>query len=221
MKILHSYLFYSIKFAGGTSDLMFKLHKAQLKYNIDSFILTGNYKLDANLVKLSNDNKVIVFNSFLDKYGFSIMPGLFFWGLFNIRKFDLVHMHVYRTYQNIILYFLCKLFKIPYVMDAHGSVPLYTNKRYLKIIFDYVIGKKILNDAKFLIAETQTGVQEYMNLLPDYNKPKIIIISPPFDTDEFKVLPLKGNFRKKWKIDTNSKVIIRLEMKVLQILQSY
>ena len=34
MKVLQAYIFFSIKFAGGTSDLMFKLCKALEKKNI-------------------------------------------------------------------------------------------------------------------------------------------------------------------------------------------
>ena len=40
MRILHSYLFFSIKYAGGTSDLMFKILKAQAKVGTRPVLLT-------------------------------------------------------------------------------------------------------------------------------------------------------------------------------------
>ena len=54
------------------------------------------------------------------------------------------------------------------------------------------MGPKNANDADFLIAETEVGVREYLDIDPTLNPDKIIIISPPFDTDEFKNLPQKG-----------------------------
>ncbi len=49
MKVLQAYIFFSIKFAGGTSDLMFKLCKALEKKNIKNTILCGSYNFDKNL----------------------------------------------------------------------------------------------------------------------------------------------------------------------------
>ena len=49
MKILHPFLFFSIKYAGGTSDLMFKIAKAQHKKGLKPIILSGNYMFDNEL----------------------------------------------------------------------------------------------------------------------------------------------------------------------------
>ena len=51
------------------------------------------------------------------------------------------------------------------------------------------------------------GVEEYLNLDPNLDKNKIKIISPPFDTDEFKEELTKNNFRKKFKIENKKKII--------------
>lgn len=156
MNILHAYLFFSVKYAGGTSDLMYKIVKAQIKSGHNPKILTGDYKLDSDLVKNIGGN-VIIQKSYFNKLGFSIMPFFPIWCLLNLKKFDVVHMHVYRTYQNLILYIFCTIFSIPYVVDAHGSVPLYKRKNNIKRLFDYLIGKRILKSASILIAETEVG----------------------------------------------------------------
>ena len=46
MKILHAFVFFSIKHAGGTSDLMYKIAKAQKKAGLSPIILSGDYKFD-------------------------------------------------------------------------------------------------------------------------------------------------------------------------------
>ena len=133
------------------------------------------------------------------------------WKLIKVRKnIDVVHMHVFRTFQNVILYFFCKLYSIPYVMDAHGAVPYHKNKRFLKKIFDFVIGKKMLKDAKALVAETDVGRKEYIQIIPKLNDEDIEVLSPPFDTDEFIKLPEKGKFRQKFNIDLSKKVVMFL-----------
>ena len=207
MKINHVFLFYSVKFAGGTSDLMFKLVKNQRRNGIDAKILTGNHKIDRDLCDRIGNENVLVTKSMLDNFGFSIMPFLPFSFLYKAYRADLFHLHAYRTFQNIIVYVYCKLSNTPYIIDAHGAVPFYKKKNGLKKLFDYLIGWKMLKDASFLVAETEVGVTEYLDILHDVDKEKLKIISPPFDTEQFKDLPDRGEFRKMFGINPATKVI--------------
>lgn len=106
LKVCHAYIFFSIKFAGGTSDLMYKLCKSQSKFGLEPTIYSGDYKFDDELAADLSKTNFKVVPSILDKEGFSIMPKL--WGLAkkDLKSYDVVHMHVYRTFQNVILYHL-------------------------------------------------------------------------------------------------------------------
>jgi glycosyltransferase involved in cell wall biosynthesis len=210
MKVLHAFLFFSIRYAGGTSDLMYKIVKAQSKAGLKPVILSGDYKFDDELASSLTGVDFVVCKSFFDRFGFSIMPGLIFRLIGIFREIDCVHMHVYRTFQNVVLYFLCRLYNKPYVLDAHGAVPYHQNKNSLKKFFDWVIGKRILANAHCLVAETQVGKDEYLKILPTLDPEKIIILSPPFDTDEFLTLPAAGEFREKYSIPTTRKVVMFL-----------
>jgi len=207
MKILHSFILFSIEIGGGTSDLMFKICKAQAKAGLLPTILSGDYKFDKNLAETLKDVNFHAEKTFLHKAGFSIMPGLFSWCRKNLKDYDVVHMHAFRTFQNVVLYYYCRKFNIPYVMDAHGSVPYFTRKNIIKKIFDFIIGRAILKNASVLVAETQIGVDEYLNLDSSLENKEILILSPPFDTDEYQDLPLKGDFRKKYDISEDLRVI--------------
>ena len=68
----------------------------------------------------------------------------------------------------------------------------------------------MLRDAKALVAETDVGRQEYMEIIPELNEKEIVVLSPPFDTDEFIHLPDKGNFRKKFNIEIEKKIVMFL-----------
>ena len=124
MNICHAYLFFSIRFAGGTSDLMFKICKAQEKLGHKPIVYSGHYEFDHDLAAKLPNTKFRIIRSYMDKLGFSIMPSL----KKNLERdkdnIDIVHMHVFRTFQNLILYYFCKRHNIPYIMDAHGAVPI-------------------------------------------------------------------------------------------------
>lgn len=207
MRILHSFILFSVEIGGGTSDFIYKICKAQTKAGLKPEVLCGSYAFDNELANSLDGVGFHVQKTFFHKSGFSIMPGLIKWCRNNLKQYDIVHMHVYRTFQNLILYYYCRKYKIPYVMDAHGSVPYFKKKNFLKKFFDIFVGKSILKNASILLAETQVGINEYLELNNIIDKNKVAILSPPFDTDEYLHLPNKGEFRKKYNISMDQKVI--------------
>jgi glycosyltransferase involved in cell wall biosynthesis len=210
MRICHAYIFFSIRFAGGTSDLMYKICKAQVKQGFIPVVYSGDYKFDQELADSLQSVDFRVQRSWLNKLGFSLMPNLSKKVRSEIKGLDIVHMHVFRSYQNVIFYKFCRKYNVPYVVDAHGAVPYYKRKNLIKKLFDQIWGKKILRDADFLIAETQVGVNEYLQIDPSLDREKIVVLSPPFDTDEFNKLPKPGQFRKKYSVPDDKKIIMFL-----------
>jgi glycosyltransferase involved in cell wall biosynthesis len=207
MKICHAFLFFSVRFAGGTSDLMYKICKAQEKVGLKPVIYSGDYHFDFELAGYLKGTQFEVTPSKLDKEGFSIMLDLPALAERQVPTFSVVHMHALRTYQNVVLYKKCIKYGIPYIVDAHGAVPYYTRKKLLKRLFDRLWGRKILRDAGVIIAETEVGVQEYLEIDPNLDRDKIKILSPPFDTDEYLTLPEFGAFREKFSIEKTEKIV--------------
>ena len=41
----------------------------------------------------------------------------------NIDSFDLIHLHEYTTYHNIVIHRFAKKHKVPYIFQAHGTLP--------------------------------------------------------------------------------------------------
>ncbi len=207
MRVLHSFLFFSINFAGGTSDLMFKILNAQSKASKSPVLLTGDYKFDKMLFSQLENVEIIKSRSYFDRMGFSVMPSLIFQLIINRKKFDVVHMHVFRSFQSAVLFVFCRLFKVKYVVDAHGAVPYHYRKVKLKKLFDLLIGRRILRNAHKIIAETEVGKQEYIDIDPKLPEEKITILSPPFDTNGFDPIPTPKSFKSRFKIPKNKKII--------------
>jgi len=189
---------------------MYKICKAQVKQGHHPVVYSGDYKFDQELADSLPGTEFRITRSWLDSAGFSLMPGLS--GLLHreINEFDVVHMHVFRTFQNVVLYHFCQKYNVPFVIDAHGAVPYYSRKNFIKKLFDRFWGKRMLRDADFLVAETKVGVKEYLDIDPELDPEKIAVISPPFDTDEFEVLPERGGVRETHGIDPDKKVIMFL-----------
>ena len=78
-------------------------------------------------------------------------------------------MHIYRTFQSAILYIFCRLFRIKYIimrMELFHTIKI----KFLKKVFDFLIGKRMLKNSHCLVAETEVGKQEYLDICPELDK---------------------------------------------------
>ncbi len=208
IKVVHSFNWFSIKKAGGTSDLMFKIVKAQEKNpELYPAILSSDDSFDYSLKDQLKKTYFIISKSIIKSLNINLssLPNR------DLKKFnpDLIHMHVYRSIQNIFIYIYCITNKVPYVMDAHGSVPFWGKGKIKKKIYDFLIGKRIMLGASAWIAETEVGIKEYTELFPSITGENADILSPPFGVDEFLKLPETSDldFRKKYGLTDDSIII--------------
>ena len=126
------------------------------------------------------------------------MPGLIIEARKNLRNFDVIHLHCYRSFQNLVLCRYARRFNVPYVMDSHGSLPKFVRKKFIKSLFDLTAGQRILQDAARCIGEGELGVREYVDAGVGRNR--VVRITPPFPVEDFREVPVPGEFRKKFNI---------------------
>ncbi len=208
MKILHSFIVFSIEIGSGTTEFMYQICKAQAKAGLKPTILSGNHGFDKKLASTLDGVNFQVIKTLFHRQGFSIMPDLIIWCRKNLRKYDVVHMHVYRTFQNIVLYYYCRKYKIPYIIDAHGSVPYFRKKIILKKLFDWFIGRSILKNASKLLAESKIGVLEYKKIIPQLTDIQLKVIYPSFNLKDFSYNQEKHKFRKLQNLSLDTNMII-------------
>jgi len=125
-----------------------------------------------------------------------------------LKSFDIIHLHEYRTIQNIIVHRYAMKYGIPYVLQAHGSVPRVMAKKRLKQLYDNLWGYKLLRDALRVIALTETEAEQYKSM--GVTEDKIEIIPSAIDLSEFENLPERGEFRRKYGLNCDQKVILYL-----------
>jgi len=194
MRILHPYLVLSVSAGGGTTDFIYQLARAQARRGHEVTIYTGDYRLDPKLVRSLDGVRIRVFRSWLNP-SFCLMPQLISGARQELLRFDIIHLHVYRSFQNVVLRHFAARYRVPYVLDAHGSLDRFVRKRQVKTAFDALFGRRILRDAARCIGETEMGVREYTEW--GVGAERVVRISPPFPVQEFAAVPPRGEFRQR------------------------
>jgi len=203
MKILQAFDFLSLPHGGGTVDIVYKLSKALAKQGHEVTICTGDYEIDYKYLNGLSDVGLKMYHSYFNKHGIYLMPRLAGIG---VRGYDVIHLHCYRSAQNIILAQKAVRHRIPYIIDAHGSTVTRSGRKSLLLdAYDKLVGKKLIEQAKFVIAETEVGVAEWEKL--GASRDKIRLQHPLLDISEFAVLPEKGAFRQAYGLDSRPIVL--------------
>ncbi|MFX0132585.1 MAG: glycosyltransferase [Candidatus Hodarchaeota archaeon] len=149
------------------------------------------------------------FNMFLVKHMKTYFtPNLLFHLKKMIKKFDVIHIHEYRTFQDIIVSHFARYYNIPYVIQTNGSLIYKDEKKIKKRIFDYIWGYNHLYKASKLIALSKFEVAQYRSFGIPYNK--ISLIPSVFDHTTHIDLSDRGNFRKQYNINMDEKIILYL-----------
>jgi len=199
MKIAHLFPIFSLERGGGTVDLVFKLCKALKARGHELSVVASDYHFDPHYAARLTGVEVVPMKGYLSAQGFFITPELGPWLDRRLPTLDVVHLHLYRSYQNILSRKYCNKHRVPYIVDPHGAVPKHKRKRFLKGLYDLVIGRRILADAAQIVAHTKVDMEDFREL--GANMRKVVVLPPPFDTDEFATLPPHGVFRKAYKME--------------------
>ncbi|MCR3907026.1 MAG: glycosyltransferase family 4 protein [Tenericutes bacterium] len=125
-----------------------------------------------------------------------------------IQNFDVIHLHEYRSFQNIIVAYHAKKYDIPYVLQVHGSFRETSTKQRLKWIYDALCGYRILSAASGVVALNNVEAEQYKRMgVPE---DRIAVIPNGIDLSAYADLPPKGLFKRKFGIAGDRKVILYL-----------
>jgi glycosyltransferase involved in cell wall biosynthesis len=192
--------------AGGSAIVPYQLAKHLVRKGHKVFIFTSNF--GRNLAKFDDENELVIIESKIKLKMANILytPSLKF-DLENSDELDILHFHNFRTYQNYVAYNYAKTTNMPYILQAHGSIPR-LGKSILKLIYDIFFGYQLLRDATKVIALSHVEAEQYRAMgVPEE---KIAIIPNGIDLSEYVNLPPKGAFKKKFNIPEDGKIILYL-----------
>ena len=207
MKILQVTPFFS-PVHGGSAEVPYHLSEELVKRGHEVTIYTSDYKLSQEYISSIPGVKVHSFRTWLSLANLYLTPGIIKKAREEIRHSDVIHMHNYRTFQNVVVAHYARKHSIPYVLQAHGSATTFFQKRWLKRTFDAIWGYRILKDASKVIAVTEMEAEQYKSMGIVENK--IEVVQSGIDLSEFDNLPERGEFRRKHGLDSKQKIILYL-----------
>jgi glycosyltransferase involved in cell wall biosynthesis len=192
--------FYPATSFGGPVQCTFNLSKCLKKnghnvtvYTTDALAIGTNARIKNQYQEIEGIS-VFNFRNTAKFCGLFISPGIIQALKAHIEEFDVVHLHEYRTFQNLVFDYLKK--NVPYVLSCHGEFTYKEeqwNQRLPRRLFDYVFGKKLVRHANKLIALTQFEAYEYLKA--GIKPHKIAIVPNGVAAEDFSNLPPKGYFR--------------------------
>ena len=209
MKILQAIPFFAPKF-GGTVTSVFLLSKELAKRGHKVTIITSDLDYDKNYVQTLEafGVEVIPFHN-VANYGLFIhTPSIKPWLWNNVKNYDVIHMHNFRSHHFSLLTKYATENNIPTILQARGTVLPFFEKQLLKHLFDGIWGYKILKNVSKVIALCESEAEQYRTMGVPENK--IVIIPNGLDVSQFSNFPAKGIFRSKYHISKEDIVILFL-----------
>ncbi|MBM4241939.1 MAG: glycosyltransferase [Euryarchaeota archaeon] len=207
MKILHVIPYFTPK-RGGDVNVCYNLSKQFVELGHDVTIITTDFEFDHGYARSIEKVgvEIIPFKSSMNIALFLYSPGMKKWAKENLKNFDLIHLHQFRSYQNNVIHNYAIEYGIPYVLQPDNSLPRATQRQKTKRLYDWIWGNRILENASKLLAISKEEA-EYARQI-GIDDEKIDIVYTGMNIEYFKNLPEYGEFRRKHGI--NGKMILYL-----------
>lgn len=210
MRILQVIPRFNPKLGGGV-NVVFNVSKYLAKRGHEVTVITTDCDgIDKNYIKIMQQEgvEVVPFRNIFNFGLFILSPSMKEWLSKNIKNYDVIHLNGARSFQNNIVSQYAKKYNIPYVLQAHGSILRIVEKQKLKKLYDLIWGYKIYKESSKAIALTNSEAEAYQ--IMGINRDKIEVIPNGIDSSKFKDLPKRGEFRRKYSIQNNEKIVLYL-----------
>lgn len=109
----------------------------------------------------------------------------------NITRYDIIHLHELRSYQNNVIIKYAKKYDIPYVLQPHASTPKHVNKSFIKNVYDLFYGNKIIQNAITTIAVSNE--EAYYD--KQMKAKDVQVVYNGMNISEYEKLPTPGTFK--------------------------
>jgi glycosyltransferase involved in cell wall biosynthesis len=157
---------------GGAAERTLQLSRAQIQLGLQCNIMTTDVGLAKNKIPDLINGHIIVYKTLLKRFYVPCVK------LSEIRKevenVDIVHLMGHWSILNAMVFIACKLAKKPYVVCPAGALPIFGRSKFLKFIYNCVIGYKIIKNAYAHIAITDDERDHFKAYAVERNQVKII-----------------------------------------------
>lgn len=153
----------------------------------------------ARVVRFRNLSNRLAWNRLFIPPGFAWQLGQ------RLRRFDVIHLHEYRSLQNAFALGGLLRYRLPYVVMPHGSLPAELGRTGIKHVYDALYGRRMLENAARLHALTEMEREQYHALgLPTE---RTVIIPNGIDVTAFEIEADLTAFKRRYQISDDQPVI--------------
>ncbi len=189
MRILHVIPHYTPS-KGGSVRVVYEMARHLGERGHDVTVVASDYGIRE--AKLDPGPFNVVHFPGICAWNFYVTPGLVAWARQHVGSFDVVHLHEARTLQNIIVGHAAMKQGIPYVLSAHGQLPIIIQRKLAKRAYDCLFGRRLFRSASRLVAVSPVEAQQYRHAGIDDTRIRLILNG--LDLEEFAHLPAPGTF---------------------------
>ncbi len=193
---------------GGAAEVPYQLSKELAKRGHDVAVYTSDAKMGQERFTPVTGVKISPFKTLFGLATFYVTPAIIGQAKVEIKQTNVIHLHNYRTFQNVVVHHYARKYGIPYVLQAHGSLPRIMGKKILKQLYDNAWGYRLLHDAARVFAVTDFEAAQYKSM--GVSADRVEIVPHGVDLAEFNSLPKKGDFKRKYGLKEDQRIILYL-----------
>jgi glycosyltransferase involved in cell wall biosynthesis len=159
MKILNVFMSLDPVNGGGGVERTYQLSKSLIKAGHQCSVLTTDLGLTKERIASMNGVHVIALTSLNKRFYF---PKFSFKEIRKtVEDADIVHFMGHWTLLNAIVFKAVQSLKKPYCVCPAGSLPIYGRSKFLKLTFNFLIGRKIIRSASAHIGISVNEIEQY------------------------------------------------------------
>jgi glycosyltransferase involved in cell wall biosynthesis len=162
MNVLNVNSMASLESGGGAAERTFHMSRyLAMQKGVNCTVLSLDIGLDSERIKAQLPASLVVLPTLWKRFyvpfgGWGIVKKL-------VNDSDIVHLMGHWSILNAIVYIALRYYKKPYVVCPAGSLPLYGRSKFLKNIYNKVVGYQIIKNANRWIAVTKLEVSDFVS----------------------------------------------------------
>lgn len=201
MKILNVNMTIDPVTGGGTAERTFQVSRFMARAGIECSILTLDIDITHDLIQSIGRVNVVAIPCLNKRF---YLPKLYIKYLIQIQKIikgvDVIHIMSHWTFLNIVVYFFARRLGKPYVLCPGGSLIIFGRSKILKLLYNLVIGRRIIKNAVGYIAITANEIPYFQTY--GINPEKVLVIPNGIDMNEYSKKD-DELFYKKYRLSSN------------------
>jgi len=168
-------------------------------YTTNALDLNPNTRVEDG-VRMVSGAEVSYFPNIVQTYNLFLSPSIIKALRKNLCKFDLVHLHEFRTFQNVAFHYSRRANK-PYMLSFHAQLTFkqeQSSRALVRRLFDDTLGKKLIENASKLHALTKFEASQFIQ--SGIEEDRIAIIPNGVAPEDFADPPPSGYFKESFKL---------------------